>query len=161
MKTTSVSHLDPFPGGYLQTPLLPSSSKSALRKAFGVAAVSVGSEQDCVTLVTPQPPCAYPNPCHTVHIHLSWLLSRGPEKLCRGCRVTQGWALSPSLKIQAFTGARHQLPQCSGNPRPIQTPQAWLIYQCLTKNSHSPSPKFNICQDQQILFVFLFPRSWK
>lgn len=98
MKTTPVSH--PFPCGYVQIPLLPSSSNSAFRKESGVAAVSVGFEQDCVTLLTPRPPCACPN---LGHICLSWLFSRGPEKLCRGCTVTQGWALSLSVKIQTLT----------------------------------------------------------
>lgn len=58
MKTTFVSYLVPFPGAYLQTPLLPSSSNSAFGKELGVAAVSLGVEQDCVTFVTPHPPCA-------------------------------------------------------------------------------------------------------
>lgn len=83
-------------------------------------------EQDCVTLLTPPPPCA----CETLATPVTSTFPGSSQGgLRRGCTVTQGWALSPSVKTQTFICPQmkvwifHNLPQCSKNPRPIQTPQ--------------------------------------
>lgn len=49
-KTEPVAHPDSFPGGYLLSLLLPTSSNSTFKQEFGFRAVSIVFEHNCVSL---------------------------------------------------------------------------------------------------------------